>query len=110
MIGIVDANPVSGPMSYYPQPNPIQHTRQQGTCGPVTTHRYAGGIAKIRLIKRMAKQLSPRPSPKAVGPRVPVENLVVTKKTTESNLLVNSTASEGIRYYARHDADIRREP
>ena len=74
------------------------------------THRYAGGIAKIRLIKRMAKQLSPRLSPKTVGPRVPVENLVVTKKNTESNLLVNSTASEGIRYYARHDANIRREP
>ena len=61
----------------------------------------------------MARQLSPRLSPKVVGPRVPVENLV-TKKPAESNLLVNSiranVTAQVRRYYSRHDGEIRGEP
>jgi hypothetical protein len=94
VISIVDANPVSGPMSHYP--SPVQHIRHRKHAIS-RTHRYAGGRAKIRLIKRMARQDWPRLSPKAVGPRVPKENLTKTpNQTSSSTRLANVTASEGI--------------
>ena len=39
------------------------------------TYRYAGGMFVRRLKKRMTRQVSRSPSPYAIGPSVPAENL-----------------------------------
>jgi hypothetical protein len=104
VIRIVGVNPASGPRSYYPQSSSA-HSSQGRVEQSVSTHRYAGGRAKIRLMKTMARQDWPRLSPKAVGPRVPVENLRIEFASSART----RTASEGMGY-ARHDADIRGEP
>jgi hypothetical protein len=41
-----------------------------------STHKYAGGIAQTRVKNMTTRHESRRPSPKAAGPKVPVENLL----------------------------------
>jgi hypothetical protein len=58
----------------------VQHTRARVSLSAAgNTHRYAGGMAQIKLKNRMTRHESRRPSPKDTGPSVPVENLVRTE-------------------------------
>jgi hypothetical protein len=69
-----DENPVSRPMSYLLTLS--QHIHRKTASTPASsTHRYAGGIAQIRLKNRMTRHESRRPSPNIAGPNVPEANL-----------------------------------
>jgi hypothetical protein len=71
---IADADPVWGPRLFLFTLN--QHIRYKTASTPSSnTHRYAGGIAQIRLKPRITRHESRRPNPKVTGPRLPEANL-----------------------------------
>ena len=69
-----DENLVSCPMSYLLTSS--QYIPGKAASTPASsTHRYAGGVAQIRLKNRMTRHESRRLSPNIAGPNVPEANL-----------------------------------
>jgi len=98
-----DASPVSGPMSYlHSEAQHIRHEATQALSAASSTHRYAGGMAQIKLKHSMARHESRRPSPKDTGPSVPETNLR-TERSQASwfSVMVRVRKTEHVRYDVR---------